>query len=93
MKKISEMSLEELQDYAVELESNNKGLTSQLTAKDTEIAQLNEDNKLLQRRNNALFLQVEQGTRESAPTEEQAPAKAVESCEDFAKNLINNGRF
>ena len=92
MKKISEMSLEELQDHAVKLESNNKSLTDQLTAKDNEIAQLNEDNKLLQRRNNALFLQVEQGTQERAPEQEQPP-QAVESCEDFAQKLINNGRF
>ena len=91
MKKISEMTLEELQDYAVTLEKANNGLNEQLTAKDSELQQLNEDNKLLQRRNNALFLQVEQqGTPKNDP-EETPPA--VESCEDFAQKLITNGRF
>lgn len=85
MKKISEMSLEELQDYALQLETEKTSLTDQLGEKDGKIKELNDTNLLLQQRNNKLFMQVEQGQKEDPKPEE--PEK-VETCEEFAlKNM------
>lgn len=85
MKKISEMTLEELQDYALQLETQNTDLTAQLGEKDASIKELNDTNLLLQQRNNKLFMQVEQGQKED-PTPDE-PEK-VETCEEYAlKNM------
>ena len=85
--KISEMTLEQLQDHALKLESDlaaSKDREDGLNAKISELTGLNLD---LQKRNNALFIQVEQ---QAAPPQENPPAPpaSVESCEDFARNLI-----
>ena len=84
MKKIGEMTLEELQDYALQLEGDKATLEAQITEKDTSIKDLTDTNLMLQQRNNKLFMQVEQGQR--AP-ENNEPEK-VETCEEFALNKM-----
>lgn len=84
-KKISEMSSEELQDYALELEQKLQAQAQSLeeaTAKNTE---LNELNVALQKRNNQLFLSLEQGV--SGVEGDSEPPAEVQSCEEFAKSL------
>lgn len=88
MKAISEMTIEELQDYAVSLEESNsalKGENEKLTANNTELTDLN---KALQKRNNDLFMKVEQSIVEKPIDGGKEEEKTVESCEDFAKKLI-----
>jgi len=85
MKKISEMTLEELQDYALQLESDKTSLETQIGEKDASIKDLTDTNLMLQQRNNKLFMQVEQGQKEEETSEE--PEK-VETCEEYAiKNM------
>lgn len=83
--KISEMTLEQLQDYAVQLEEDKKVLQEENQTLTAEKATLDDLNKQLQKRNNDLFLKVEQNV---APPSEQKEEKPVESCEDFARKLI-----
>lgn len=87
--KISEMTLEELQDYAVQQDAKITELTTQLNDSTTTITDLQSLNTALQKRNNALFLQVEQQTSQvSQPGQEgaQEPAKTPDTCEQFAQN-------
>ena len=88
MKAISEMTLEELQDYAREQQSKVAALEEEKKNQTTELDDLRATNLMLQNRNNALFKQVEQ--QHSTPTpEEQSPAEEpAESCEDFAMKNI-----
>lgn len=86
MKKISEMSLEELQDYALDLETKNKALTDEKTAEVNKNTELTELNKALQKRNNELFMKVEQQGSKEDPKEKET--EEVQSCEDFAKSLL-----
>lgn len=89
--KISEMSLEQLQDYAVKLEEENKGLGDRCEAYEKEKSDLLDLNKQLQKRNNDLFLKVEQqGAGEEAP---QPKPEKVDSCEDFARKLFKEGKI
>lgn len=91
MKKISEMTLEELQDYALALESDKQTLTDEkheLTAKNEELTGYNQ---ALQKRNNELFLKVEQQI--TGPDTPDPKEEKTESCEDFAKNLIMGGKI
>lgn len=89
MKAISEMTEDEVRDYALQLvndiDSKDKELDD-LKASNEELTTLN---KALQRRNNELFTQVEQTSRGSSlqGTEEPTEEPEVVSCEDFAKNL------
>lgn len=85
MKKISEMTLEELQDYAINLEQQQSALNEQLTEASNKNAELSDLNLQLQRRNNQLFLSVEQGIQ---PKQEANEPPAIESCEEFARKLI-----
>lgn len=89
---ISEMTLEQLQDLALKQQEQINGLQNkeaQLTGKITELTELN---TILQKRNNDLFMRVEQGVQPTpeAPKQEEA---AAESCEDFAKNLVLNNKL
>ena len=90
-KKISEMTLEELQDYALDLEGKNKTLAEEKAAEITKNNELTELNKNLQKRNHDLFMKVEQ---EGSPEHEDPGKKKeeVQSCEDFAKSLITGGK-
>jgi len=86
MKKISEMSLEELQDYAITLEGEKASLIEEKASLNVQIAERDDLNRQLQKRNNELFLRVEQQVPGKAdPVEDE---KEIESCEDFARNLI-----
>lgn len=76
-----------MQDYALTLEQDKQTLTSNLATKDTELKELQDTNLLLQKRNNELFVRVEQGVK-SPQENEQEDDQPVESCEDFAlKNI------
>lgn len=86
MKKISEMTLAELQDYALSLEGEKATLETQLSEANATADELRETNLLLQDRNNKLFMQVEQGMR--SVDEDPEDPEEVETCEQFAfKNL------
>lgn len=85
MKAISEMTIEELQDYALNLEGQVKEGKTREEEKDKKITELNESNAILIKRNNDLFMKVEQSTGKDIPTPEE-PKK--ETCEEFAKKLI-----
>ena len=86
--KISEMSIEELREYALQLEEDKTLLTDENASLKAEKAELDTFNKNLQKRNNELFLKVEQAR--TAPDDNGAgkEEKPVESCEDFARKLI-----
>lgn len=88
-KKISEMTLAELQDYAYELEVEQKKLNESINDFGNKIDELHKTNLALQTRNNKLFMQLEAQSNEPAkadPTPD--PEEDIESCEDFAsKNL------
>jgi len=82
--KISEMTLEELQDYAVQLENDKQGLSDQLASEQAKTSELQTLNTTLQKRNNELFLKVEQ---QPVIQDHDGTGKDEEptlSCEDFA---------
>lgn len=85
MKKIAEMTLEELQDYALQLEGEKKELSDQITAQQSSIDELNATNLALQQRNNRLFMQVEAGQKDPQSSSDPQP---VESCEEFAQRTV-----
>ena len=83
-KPISEMSLEELQDYALAQTEENEHLREALKEKETDAENMRVLNRRLQERNNDLFMKVEQGRKDP----EETPAEERESCEDFARKNI-----
>ena len=87
--KISEMTLEELQDYAMQQEERITGLESENNQLRTEKSELSGLNLSLQRRNNDLFMRVEQSGN-ITPTAEPQP-QTTENCEDFAKRFVEGG--
>lgn len=91
MKKISEMTEDEVRDYALQLEQEKAGFEQKEIEYKSQIDEVNGLNKALQKRNNELFLKVEQqGTQDHAdpvPNEDQQ----TESCEDFARRLVSGG--
>lgn len=87
MKKISEMTLEELQDYALDLEGKNKTLKEEKDVEVQKVSELTELNKSLQKRNNELFMKVEQQGSNEDPGKKKEDE--VQSCEDFAVELAN----
>lgn len=91
MKKISEMTLEELQDYAVTLEADKKELSDKLTEKESSLTEAHELNRQLQKRNNDLFMKVEQ--QYTPPALELEKEEKTETCEEFAQKLVNGGKF
>ena len=93
MKKISEMSHDELQDYALKLEGDKANLENEVQSLKGEVEQTNNLNKQLQKRNNDLFIQVEQGTPgKQDKKEKEEEEQQVPSCEEFAKNYILGGK-
>lgn len=89
--KISEMTLEQLQDYALAQDEKIKGLEDTIADKDKSIAEVNDLNKTLQKRNNDLLLKVEQkATTDDGKKEEPAPVK-IKTCEELASELIKGG--
>ena len=87
MKKISEMELDELRDYAIALENDKTELTTKLSESATEKAELLTLNTQLQKRNHELFLKVEQQVL-GLPAEEPGEPEPVQSCEELGANLV-----
>lgn len=94
MKKISEMTFEELQDYALSQDSKIKQLEQDNEKATKENAELTELNKSLQKRNNDLFMKVEQQATGGSndPEEKEEKAEEIQSCEDFARNLLEGDK-
>lgn len=91
-KKVSEMTLEELQDYTLALESQKQALADELTTEQAKTLELQELNKALQKRNNDLFMKVEQQPVPQSPAEQ--PDEHVQTCEEFAQsNLLKEIRI
>ena len=90
MKKISEMTHEELQDYAIALEEEKAQNSAKLQQLEGENKSLAELNHTLQKRNNDLFMKVEAQFIQDDPAKQNEPEQ-VETCEDFAKRLIEKG--
>jgi hypothetical protein len=91
MKKISEMTLEELQDYALELEERDMSKTAQIEDMSTKNNELKDMNLLLQKRNNALLLRVEQQKEEEWGNDEGEDGQpTTESCEEFANKIVGD---
>lgn len=89
MKKISEMSLEELQDYALTLQSEKTTLEENNAKAAADLDELRKTNLLLQTRNNELFMRVEQQKEQQTPPAQQDQTEEPpESCEDFAANFM-----
>ena len=82
------MTEEEVRDYALKLEQENSAKTQQIADKDKAITELKDDVVSLQRRNNNLFMQVEQQTQYSQGVQADPDNKEdePESLEDFSKN-------
>lgn len=91
--KISEMNFDQLQDYALKQEEKITTLESDLTAKEAERVELDNLNKTLQKRNNELFLQVEQkvvGDPKDDPNGKKEDE--TETCEEWARKYILGGK-
>lgn len=78
------MSLEQLQDYAVQLENDLTTQKELVTTKDNELNEMRTLNTTLQKRNNDLFRQVEQQVPGQSDSQEGEPEPTV-SCEDLAR--------
>lgn len=89
MKTIDQMSLEELQAYALELEGKTNTLTEQQNAANAKISDLQDLNTALQKRNNDLLMRVEQ--KQPDPQPQPDPTPKTESYEDFAKRILSKG--
>ena len=85
---INEMTLEQLQDFALEQKTTLNSKDEELKAKDTAIAELQELNKTLQQRNNELFRRVEQQGTPGHLKDQEGPQNDLQTCEDFAKNNV-----
>lgn len=87
MKKISEMDIDELRDYALKLEGDVAEGVKREGELSEEISALTKRNQTLQDRNNALFVQVEQSRTPAAPTTPEPPK--VVSCEEYARSIAD----
>lgn len=91
--KISEMTLEQLQDYALKLEQDNAQAKSDIEKVKAEVNELTGFNKALQKRNNELFMQVEQqGSNTPDEGEKDKPPVPVKTCEEFAREYVLGGK-
>lgn len=87
---ISEMTLEQLQDFALQQQEQITTLQGENATLSGKLGELTELNTALQKRNNDLFMKVEQTV---APTPEKpVPQTPTETCEDFARNLIKRSK-
>ena len=86
------MTLEEVQDYALILEDQLQAKTDELTTEQARTLELQELNKALQKRNNDLFMKVEQQPIPQTTPVEQ-PGTPVKTCEEFAQDLIKEIRL
>lgn len=79
------MTLEELQDYALNLQNGLDQVNTLVSEKDAKISELQGLNVDLQKRNRDLFLKVEQQTT-TPPTSQGEGEPPTPTCEEFAKN-------
>lgn len=91
--KISEMNEDQLRDYALKLEEENQAFIEREKGLNEEIGELTDLNKQLQKRNNDLFMKVEQQGTAGDPNDYKNPPEPekTETCEEFAKRLIEGG--
>lgn len=87
---IAEMTLEQLQDYALKLEGEKKTAEEALQAEKEASEALRETNLMLQNRNNELFLRVEQAQRGTAGPDPKPAEEPVETAEEFAAKNFKN---
>ena len=80
------MTLEQLQDYALELKNTVATKDAELQAKDSNITELQDLNKTLQQRNNELFRRVEQQGMPGVPKDQDGTLDSQQTCEELAKN-------
>ena len=81
------MTEDEVRDYALELEQKNTATAQEMAQKDVQIQDLRDLNTALQKRNNDLFLKVEQQHVTPADEQEDEP-EPVQTCEEMATNLF-----
>lgn len=79
------MSLEQLQDYALELKNTVATKDEELKTKDTNISELQDLNKTLQQRNNELFRRVEQQVPGANPGADNGTQDSQQTCEELAR--------
>ena len=92
MKKISEMTEDEVRDYALQLEGEKSAFAEKEKNYQAREKELDDLNKALQKRNNELFLKVEQQNGvEEKEENKSTPEEKTETCEDFARRLIEGG--
>lgn len=83
------MSLEQLQDYALQLENDKQVNDQALADRDNEIKILKDINLDLQKRNKDLFLKVEQQPQaDPVPSDPTDDPNNVETIEDVVKNKL-----
>lgn len=91
--KISEMTEDQVRDYALQLENEKRAFADKEKQYQAREKELDELNKALQKRNNELFLKVEQqnGAEEKEENKPTPEEEKTETCEDFARRLIEGG--
>lgn len=81
------MELDELRDYAIQLETDKTELTTKLEESATKQEELQTLNTQLQQRNHALFLKVEQQVYGDEQQDQDEPAP-VQTCEELGAKLF-----
>lgn len=82
------MTLEQLQDHAIKQEELINTQKEELNKNAVTITELNDLNKALQKRNNDLFMKVEQQGVPTPNKQQEDPQDDVTSCEDFARTKL-----
>ena len=91
--KISEMTEDQVRDYALKLEGEKQAWSDKEKEYIEQINEVNGLNKALQKRNNDLFIQVEQqGATDTGTPAKEKEEESTETCEDFARRLIEGGK-
>ena len=93
MKKISEMTEDEVRDYALSLEQEKQSFTQKEKDYQAKIEEVTGLNTALQQRNNKLFMQLEQQGADDYDDQsaDEEQEQKTETCEDFARRLIEGG--
>ena len=92
---ISKMSIEELREYALELQnkvsdfsSQTEGFNNKITEKDKQIETLNADIQSLKAKNFDLFMKV--SNQVDVPHETQKPQEPTKSLDDITNLMIGD---
>ena len=92
---ISKMSIEELREYALELQnqvsdfnSQTEGFNNKITEKDKQIETLNNDIQSLKAKNFDLFMKV--SNQVDVPHETQKPQEPTKSLDDITNLMIGD---